>query len=97
LKQLYEKYRSKGFEIIAITKEFGNEQQQLEKWKRAVQEDQLPWIHLINGEGKNNIVQAFGVSAYPTKILVDKNGNIVLRVNDDAEKKLDAKLAELLN
>lgn len=97
LKELYEQYKDKGFEIIAVAYEFGDEQQQKEKWKRAVKEDQLPWIHVMNGMGKDNMAEAYGVTAYPNKILVDRNGNIVLRTTDDPEKKLDAKLAELLN
>lgn len=97
LKELYQQYKPKGFEIIGISKEYGSKETQIKKWKQAVAEDQIDWLQVLSGEGKDDVVIAYGIGAYPTKILVDASGKIVLRVTDDVERKLDEMLEKLLS
>lgn len=78
LRKLYEKYHSKGLEILGIAFESGTQEEQEKKWKKAIAEDQINWKHILN-HADNNIVKLFGVSSYPTKILVDPSGNIIYR------------------
>ena len=62
-----------------------------EKWKNGVAEHGLPWTNLYNGNGKE-IVTAYGVQGYPTKIIIDPEGKIVAKfVGEDPTmyKKLD--------
>ena len=49
-----------------------------EKWKNGVAEHGLPWTNLYNGNGKE-IVTAYGVQGYPTKIIIDPEGKIVAK------------------
>lgn len=97
LKELYDKYKPLGFEIIGIGVEFDKDRNLGEKKLReAIEKDGIDWIQIYNeNDGDNDLRKIFSIYAYPTKILVDRSGNIVLRVTDDNERKLDAKLAEL--
>ena len=47
-----------------------------EKWKEGVAKHELPWTNLYNGDGQE-IVIAYGVQGYPTKIIIDPEGKIV--------------------
>lgn len=96
LKELYEKYKSKGFEIVAVALEYGSYEQQVSKWKKAIKDDKMTWQQVLNGKGEDDIVTKYGVGAFPTKLLVDKDGTILLRVTDDHERKLDAMLEKIL-
>jgi len=98
LKQLYQQYKNKGFEILGIAYENGASlQEQKKSWLQAVAEDGLPWIQLLNNEGsdKQDIVKLYGISAFPTKILLDKEGKILARYTGDGTD-IDGKLAELM-
>lgn len=83
LKALYERYKSKGLEILGIAYESGSVESQLKQWKKAIAEDQINWIQVLNTP-QNNLVKLFGISSYPTKILVDPTGNILFRSNGSA-------------
>lgn len=98
LKELYKKYKPKGFEIVAISVEYAeSKEERYNKWTKAIKEDQLPWKHVLNDNSKINLPNLYGVQVYPTKLLVDRNGKIILRVTDDKERKLDKKLAEIFD
>ena len=81
LKDLYAKYKTKGFTIIGIANESGTIAEASAAWKKAVKEDGLPWIQVLNNEGKDkvDVTNIYEVSAFPTKILVDKDGKIIGR------------------
>ncbi len=101
LKELYAKYKEKALEIIGISDDDYNP----EKWKKAVGEDSLPWLHVLRGidwvkvrkgeKSENDINEKFGIHTLPTKILIDKSGIIIGRYNENEDNKLDAKLKEL--
>lgn len=98
LKEVYEKFKPKGFEIIGVGVEFDKDRTVGErKLREAIAKDGITWPQIFNvNDGDNDLRKIFSIYAYPTKILVDQSGNIVLRVTDDEERKLDAKLEELL-
>ncbi|TCC96535.1 TlpA family protein disulfide reductase [Pedobacter hiemivivus] len=82
LKELYAKYKDKGFEIIGISQEMGTDLNAARTlWTKAIAEDGLPWIQVLDNEHRDkfNAVVQFGVSAFPTKILLDKEGNIIAK------------------
>lgn len=98
LKEVYEKFRPLGFEIIGVGVEFDKDRKVGEqKLRDAIAKDGITWPQIFNvNDGDADLRKIFSIYAYPTKILVDQSGNIVLRVTDDEERKLDAKLEELL-
>lgn len=90
MKAAYERYRSKGFEIVSFT--IDNER---EDWEIASEEEQLPWHNLGMGE-EADAPKAYGVTGVPKNYLVDaETGDILAR--DLRGHHLDEKLAELLN
>ncbi len=79
MKEYYAKYAGK-FEILGID---CNDTQ--EKWKEAVTKHQLPWLHVYNPRS-SSLLANYAVTGFPTKILVDPQGNIVkVFVGEDPE------------
>ncbi len=98
LKELYAKYNAKGFEILGVASEKVSNQQQAEKmWKDAVVKDGLTWTNVLNNEAsmKQDVVQIYSIEAYPTQILLDKEGKIIQRWVGAGGKALDEKLASI--
>jgi len=98
LKKLYAKYKADGFEILGIAHEQRDKLDDNRKvWKEAVEQDGITWLQVLNNEGIEtfNAVKAYGVSAFPTKILLDKEGKIIARYVGDGEE-IDEKLKVLL-
>jgi len=101
LKELYAEYKDKGFEIIGIAQEMAKDSAQLQKnWETAVKEDGLTWRQVLNNKnGKQfDAVTEFGITAFPTKILLDSEGNIVATfIGNLGRNDLGDKLHELLD
>lgn len=98
LKTLYSKYKSKGFEIIAIAQERGKTfEESKAAWLKAIADDGINWVHILNQDGieKQDIVKSYQVNAFPTKILVDKDGKIILRVTASATDDIDQELKKI--
>lgn len=93
---LYEKYKNKGFEIVGVATESGSLEKKEEAWRKAVTEDKINWLQVLNNPEVNDIVKAYGIAAFPTKVLLDKDGTIILRTVGGEGNDLDAKLEELL-
>lgn len=97
LKELYSKYKDKGFEIIGVS----DDDSKPDAWHKAVEKDGLPWRHVLRGfdmqklmknePNPKDISDKFGIHSLPTKILIDPNGVIIGRY-DEQEKALDEKL-----
>lgn len=97
LKKLYARYKTDGFEIVGIAQEQNdNLENNLKAWKKAIAEDEISWLQVLNNEGIDNFnaVYAYGVTAFPTKILLDKAGNIIARYVGDGDE-LDSKLKSI--
>ena len=69
MKKAYEKHKAK-VEFVGID---CNDTE--EKWKEAVADNQLPWIHVRN-EGDPDVSTMYAIQGYPTKIIVDPEGKI---------------------
>lgn len=98
LKELYSKYKADGFEIIAIAQETAkNLDDARAAWLKAIEEDQINWVHILNNDGitQQNIVKDYGVNSFPTKILVDKEGKIILRISASATDDIDKALEKI--
>lgn len=97
LKVLYEKYKSQGFEIIGMDSETIGEDEAPDaefaketaiRAKQIVKTRGAIWTHATAETAVPIAKTLFGVKSLPTKILIDKNGNIVARIGekDDLEK-----------
>jgi len=90
----YQKYHSKGFEIVGISLD-----DEVEKLTAFVKEKKLPWTQLFSPDEslrgfEDPLVKQFGVSGIPATFLVDKNGNIAAVTVRG--KRLGKLLAEML-
>ena len=56
-----------------------------EKWNAAVKRHELPWLHVLNGEGTNDVAELYGVQAYPTYVLIAPDGKVVQWMADDPD------------
>lgn len=69
--EYYKGLREAGIEIVGVNVDDGRE-----KWEKASKMDSLSWINLY--AGANSKIQAdYNVNAFPTKIVVDRDLNIV--------------------
>lgn len=89
LTKQYAKYKSQGFEVVAISLD-----DHKDKWEDAIAKDQLPWLHVSDLKGWNNEVgRQYGIRAVPANFLLDENKNIIA-MNLRGEE-LNKKLSEL--
>jgi len=98
LQQLYNRYKDKGFEIIGIAQERGKTLEESKaSWRKAIEELNLSWTNVLNNENKEqmDIVKAYQISGFPTKILLDENGKIILRVVASATDDIDITLKKI--
>ena len=68
--------------IIGIANEKGPSlADEIASWKKAVTEDGLPWIQVLNNQGieQSDVTKNYNVNAFPTKILLDPTGKIIGR------------------
>ena len=73
MKEYYAKYSDK-LEILGV-----DCNDTVEKWKAAVQEYELPWVHVYwdkDDENGDNPLALYGVRGFPTKVIVDPKGNV---------------------
>lgn len=73
LKEIYEKYHERGFEILGISLD-GNK----DSWLKAVKKFDLNWHNYSDfKEWKSELVSKYMVNGIPYNIIIDKKGNIV--------------------
>lgn len=84
VKAAYEKYASKGFEVISISTD-----QKLKPWRAAIEELGMNWIQLLDVDAAD----IYGIYAIPRTFLVDPAG-IVIDKNLRGEK-LEEALSKL--
>lgn len=91
VKQIYDKYKDKGFEIYAVSLDNNKDQ-----WKAAIAKDGLTWKHVSDlGGWKSSAAQLYQVHSIPQTFLLDEDGRIIkagLRSHD-----LEPMLDQLLN
>lgn len=104
LKELYAKYKSKGFEIVGISNESAGGSRprdiQEKNWKKAIEEDGIDWLHVLHTPEIIDLVKEYDINAYPTKYLIDRNGKILMKILGSSESMhqlLEKKMAELFS
>lgn len=85
LKEMYSRYKDKGFEIIGVTRD-----EKLDLWRNTIQKENVEkWKHFSIKENKSTIEDTYVVTAIPVKILIDKDGNIIGRwIGSSAENRV---------
>lgn len=74
LLDIYKEYHTKGFEIYGVSLDT-----KTENWLRAVKFDQLPWINVIDMNGRSSYyAKIYNVKTLPTSYLINPEGDIVL-------------------
>jgi thiol-disulfide isomerase/thioredoxin len=88
---MYNKYKDKGFEIFSVSLD-----KDRESWVRAIAKDNLSWPNHVSDlkYWKSAGAVAYGVTAIPFTVLVDKKGRIVAKKLRGQE--LENKVDELL-
>lgn len=72
MKEYYAKYNDK-LEILAV-----DCNDTVEKWKAAVKEYELPWLHVYNDKNdeSHNVLPLYHVRGFPTKVIINPEGKI---------------------
>lgn len=104
VKELYDKYHDKGFEVFCV----GDDDSNAEEWKKIIElEGMQNYFNILrglktirdeNGQFKdfdrtNDQSDKYAVHYLPTKYLIAADGTIIGKI--DANEELDAKLAEI--
>ncbi|MGM9760771.1 MAG: redoxin domain-containing protein [Parabacteroides sp.] len=86
----YNKYKSKGFEIVGISLD-----SKAEAWAKGVKDLGITWTQLSDLQGwKNAGAALYGVNSIPHTVLVDRDGTILCKKLHGEE--IAAKLEEIL-
>ena len=92
LKDIYQKYKSKGLEIYHVSLD-----KSIETWNRSIIFDELKWINVIDTTFPySRAAGVYNVQMLPANYLIDKDFSTIIAKNL-LPAQLDAKLAELLN
>ncbi len=92
VKEVYERYRDRGFEVIAISLDGERDRRKLEEFVRA---RDLPWPQHYDGRGwRNEFAQKFAISAIPAMFLIDRECRVAS--NNARGHQLEAEVRRLL-
>jgi peroxiredoxin len=90
VKRAYEKYKSKGFEILGVSLD-----KDRNAWLEAISKEGLTWPQVSDLKfWQSEACQIYAVQSIPYTVLVDKEGKII--ATDLRGADLDKKLAEVL-
>lgn len=70
IKELYNQYSDKGFEVIGVSID-----EDSMRWKNALEEEGVPWVNVIGTNGMAKSV--YGVQSIPANYLIDNTGKII--------------------
>ncbi|WP_235938066.1 peroxiredoxin family protein [Chitinophaga solisilvae] len=85
----YEKYHSKGLEILGVSLD-----DKKDAWVKAIKDDGLTWEHVSDLKGWRNVVaKEYNIRAVPSNFLLDKDGKIIAK--DLRGEELSRKLEEI--
>lgn len=90
LKQTYDEFHGKGFEIFGYS--YDNSR---DSWLGAIENNKMNWIHVSSLDGfENQSAKDYAIKGIPANFLIDHEGKIIAK-NLRGEE-LQAKIAELL-
>jgi len=75
MKAAYEKFKSKGFEIVSVSVD-----DERDEWIQAVKDDGMTWPQLLDtNERETSAAYRYSVTAIPSTFLIDADGTIIGR------------------
>lgn len=87
----YEKYKSKGLEIVGVSLD-----KDRDKWIKAIKEHEMTWPQMCDmKDWKSPVVKLYAIQGVPHTLLIDEYGKIV--AHNLRGRMLDATLAKLLD
>ncbi|UHG89545.1 TlpA family protein disulfide reductase [Spirosoma oryzicola] len=89
LKQIYRTYHPRGLEIVTVSLEFNSTAS-----RNDMQQENLPWIHVLDLMGPTSISNQFGVEQMPDTILLSADQTVLGR--DMSVSEIEATLSRLL-
>ena len=97
LKDLYDKHKAEGFEIVGMDSEtIGDEQdapdpefakESAEQAQKIVATRGVNWTQATSTTAVPVASKVFGVKSLPTKILIDKDGKVIARIGEKDDLK----------
>jgi peroxiredoxin len=91
VKEIYEKYRDRGFEVYGVSLD-----SKKDLWIKAIEKHGLNWLHVSSLEGWNCPAAAqYNVTGIPKTFLLDPDGRII--DTDLRGEKLKEKIASIFN
>lgn len=72
VKANYEKYHTKGFDVVSISADAKESE-----WLKALEQEKMPWPQ--DRDGKQGICALYKVQYYPTTYLLDSEGKVVVK------------------
>ncbi|MEL1254127.1 TlpA disulfide reductase family protein [Flavobacterium sp. DGU38] len=86
---VYDKYHSKGFEILAVSLD-----KKKELWTQAIEKNKIPWVNVSDLKGwTGTAARTYKIIGLPSNLLVDPAGKVIAK-NLSAET-LHLKLKEI--
>ncbi|WP_316822405.1 TlpA disulfide reductase family protein [Pedobacter gandavensis] len=67
----YDGYKAKGFTVLGVSLDSKEAD-----WRKAVKEDGMPWVQVIN-DRNSNVAGLYEVKAIPSNFLIDPQGKII--------------------
>jgi thiol-disulfide isomerase/thioredoxin len=79
--KVYQKYHSKGLEIISVSLDGSrNQKDPKAAWIKAIEEDNLTWNHISNLNYFNDpVAKSYNIRSIPATFLLDENGRIIAK------------------
>ena len=93
LETLWQKYRDKGFAVVAV-----EAVRDRERALKFIKENKLSFHLLENDEDKNVVRDTYGVQSFPTSFMIDRDGKIMychVGFEKGDEAKLEKEILEL--
>lgn len=99
LKELYEEFNARGFEIVGISNEMPGvskpKELQDSLWRKAIREDGITWKNVLYDPAITDLVKLYDINGYPTKFLIDQQGKFVLTLPGNSPQNHEALLKKL--
>jgi|WetSurMetagenome_2_1015567.scaffolds.fasta_scaffold85163_1 peroxiredoxin len=74
LRNIYELYKSKGFEIVGIS----TDKDQTD-FVKTIKDDGMSWINLHDRSDRTAVRYIYDITTYPTNLILDRNGIVVAK------------------
>lgn len=73
VRRMYDKYHDQGLEIISVSLD-----SKMDPWLKAIEKDQLPWIHVSDLNGwESAVAKMYGIKGIPHIFVLDENNRII--------------------